>query len=140
MWCFFQVIKISSTYPVHFGSIKDLPTCPSTEPRQNDGNQSQLLALINNVTDTLTGNTTTPNVLVNSTTWSTTTTLATINTTENVGSNCHSYVGDVFFLSILEFLFTFGIAFFLVKFRNSIFFPNVVSVTFYFTLPLYFVR
>ncbi|XP_059143342.1 electroneutral sodium bicarbonate exchanger 1-like [Physella acuta] len=123
---FVKVIKISSTHPVHFGSIKDLPTCPSTEPAPNEGNKSLLLALINNITDTLTGNTTTPSSLVNSTTWPTTTTLATINTTGHTGTNCHSYVGDVFFLSILEFLFTFGIAFFLVKFRNSIFFPNVI--------------
>nr|KAI8739194.1 electroneutral sodium bicarbonate exchanger 1-like isoform X1 [Biomphalaria glabrata] len=51
------------------------------------------------------------------------------NSTTTVPVKCSFYVADVFFLSVLEFFFTFGIALFLVKFKNTIFFPNVVRQT-----------
>ncbi|CAL1547544.1 unnamed protein product, partial [Lymnaea stagnalis] len=113
---FAKVIKINSKYPVFFGSYHDVQSCPvSTVSPENSSNTSQSLPLLNS--SIVLGNTTTSpfDLDLNTTgSWVTTTLSLTLNTTTTLGPFCHSYVGDVFFLSVIEFLFTFGIAFFLV--------------------------
>ena len=98
----FQVWKINSDYPTQLRG--GLPAC------------TQLSGLY--------GNNTSP--AVNLTSVSATVTNVTNVTTGTVES-CTNYQPDVFFLSILEFLATFVIAYVLVEFKNSIFFPNIVS-------------
>ena len=103
--CFdMQVIKIQSEYP--FGG--DLPLCSGSADVSNISDVSNLLSA--NVSDVISGN------LSN---------LTSSDVISDVTSACSR--PDVFFLSVLEFLFTFVIALTLVEMKNSIFFPNVVS-------------
>ncbi|CAG5119187.1 unnamed protein product [Candidula unifasciata] len=103
---FTKVISINDQYTVHLGSHSELPACPVLN--------------VTNLTDAPANMTSTVSTIANSTI---TTTISNITATL---PTCHSYVADVFLLSVLEFLFTFGIAFALVRFRSSVFFPNVV--------------
>lgn len=61
-----------------------------------------------------------------------------------VGTGCDTphYVADVSFLSIILFLFTFGIAFALTHFKNTQFFPTFVSYSaaIFFLLAVFMVR
>ncbi|XP_012935776.1 electrogenic sodium bicarbonate cotransporter 1 isoform X2 [Aplysia californica] len=148
---FAKVIKINSKYPAHLGG-SDLPACPADDTTDGMATTSQIVELLNLTTTASPGINTSS--LLNATDVTTmapftstaaanlSSVLVTLaaNTSSEMGLNgsnmttittpapfaCKEYKPDVFFLSILEFLFTFVIAYSLVKFRNSIFFPNVV--------------
>ncbi|KAK0067215.1 electroneutral sodium bicarbonate exchanger 1-like isoform X1, partial [Biomphalaria pfeifferi] len=117
---FAKVIKISSSYPIFLGSFTEPPVCRpkffnmSIESYNFTSNTSR--SFVDNTTQSL------MTMMTTNIPWSP-------NSTTTVPVKCSYYVADVFFLSVLEFLFTFGIALFLVKFKNTIFFPNVVRQT-----------
>ncbi|GFN99924.1 electrogenic sodium bicarbonate cotransporter 1 [Plakobranchus ocellatus] len=148
---FAKTIKINSDYRTYFGSYNHTPSCPAspaTFPEDADSsgsnsNSSSLYLPLNttaasllsniydNINNTIITNSSTANSSIFNTTAATTTTMSstaslTGTNSSEAGSACKEYVPDVFLLSFIEFLFTFVIAFTLVKARNSIFFPNVV--------------
>ncbi|RUS84579.1 hypothetical protein EGW08_007674 [Elysia chlorotica] len=146
---FDKAIKINTNNPTYFGDFETTPSCPATtnltslgnisNDSINNNNNSMYLSmystaatpLISNLNDTL-NETFISMVNGSEPTTTTTTTNSSSNATvlgsgaSETISKCKDYIPDVFFLSFIEFLFTFVIAFTLVKARNSIFFPNVV--------------
>ena len=127
-----QTVNINSKYPTYFGSYHKTPSCPAANSSSFDSsNNSAYLSMyttaapiLDNLTDAF--NSTIINATTNSNTSSTSPQSG--SESSQAGSPCKDYVPDVFFLSFIEFLFTFIIAFTLVRARNSIFFPNVVSL------------
>ncbi|KAK3789928.1 hypothetical protein RRG08_004040 [Elysia crispata] len=141
---FDKAININSKYPTYFGSYHNTPSCPAPSLSPGDENSSTnnslYLSIYSTASTHLLSNFSAFNDTISSMVNSSETTTTTTTTTSNMSSNeaapgsrsseagpvCKDYVPDVFFLSFIEFLFTFVIAFTLVKARNSIFFPNVV--------------